>query len=201
MKRTHPDRNRAARTAALFGLTVPILMLAGCAKSLFNVNFFVVGEQTSLEKQVLGTYGALGEDLLLYSSVRGVDEEGGLKTPPPATDSQQAAFAAMRNREYNRDDVNALLTAGLVGESQTGLLEWRDRNATLPPDLTLDQAERIVDEENRDRGNVLGRLMATVPGIDDASRKEVGRIFAGLNKELAPPGAWIQKEDGSWGRL
>lgn len=192
---------RLARVWSVLLLAAAAAGSTGCAKNLFNVNFFVVGEQTSLEKQVLGTYGALGEDLLMYSSVRGVDEEGGLKTPPPATDSQQAAFAAMRNREYNKDDIEALLTAGMVGEAQTGLLEWRDRNAALPEGLTTEQAERVVEEENRDRGAVLARLMATVPGIDESGRREVERIFAGLNRESAPAGAWIQSEDGAWGQL
>ncbi len=189
------------RLFAMFLMGGAALSLGGCGRNLFNVNFFIVGEQTSLEKQVLGTYGALGEDLLLYSSVRGVDEEGGLKTPPPATESQQAAFAAMRNREYNRDDTNALLTAGVVGEAKNGLLEWRDRKAPLPDGLTSEQVEQIVAEENRDRGAVLGRLMDTVPGIDDSRRREVERIFAGLNLETAPDGAWVQAEDGSWSRL
>jgi hypothetical protein len=107
----------------------------------------------------------------------------------------------MRNRDYNRDDVDAMLGAGLVGEGRNGLLEWRDRSAALPPGITLDQAERIVAEENRDRGVVLERLMATVPGIDASGRQEVERIFAGLNRELAPAGAWVQADDGSWSRL
>lgn len=189
------------RAAGFLFCALTALTLAGCGRSLFNVDFFIVGEQTSLEKQVLGTYGALGEDLLLYSSVRGVDEDGSLKTPPPATDSQQAAFAAMRNREYNRDDINALLAAGVVGEANNGLLEWRDRDAAMPEGLTTEQMEQIVEEENRDREAVLGRLMDTVPGIDDSKRREVERIFAGLNREEAPGGTWVQGEDGSWSRL
>lgn len=189
------------RLSGFLFVAAAALTLAGCGRSLFNVNFFIVGEQTSLEKQVLGTYGALGEDLLLYSSVRGVDEDGSLKTPPPATDSQQAAFAAMRNREYNRDDINALLSSGMVGEANNGMLEWRDREAPAPEGLTMEQVEQIVEEENRDRGVVLGRLMDTVPGIDESKRREVERIFAGLNLEEAPEGAWVQGGDGSWSRL
>jgi hypothetical protein len=195
-----PVRRYAMKGMSL-ALAMAALALSGCNRPLFGVNFFVVGEQTSLERQVLGTYGALGEDLLIYSSVRGVDEEGNLRTPPPRTESQEAAFAAMRNRDYNRDDVDAMLGAGLVGEGRNGLLEWRDRSAALPPGITLDQAERIVAEENRDRGVVLERLMATVPGIDASGRQEVERIFAGLNRELAPSGAWVQADDGSWSRL
>lgn len=193
--------NPNLRAVAFIAMAAAAMALAGCGRSLFDLNVFIVGEQTSLEKQVLGTYGALGEDLLLYSSVRGVDEDGALKVPPPATESQQAAFAAMRDREYNRDDIHALLEAGVVGEAKTGLLEWRDRNAALPEGLTTEQADQVVAEENRDRGVVLGRLMATVPGIDDARRREVEQIFAGLNIEQAPTGSWVQGEDGTWSRL
>ena len=173
---------------------------SGCGRSLLNVNFWIVGEQTSLERQVLGAYGSLGEDLLLYSSVRGVNEDGTLDLPPPATESQQRALASMRNRAYNRDDVDRLLTARLVGEDRTGMLQWRGEGGEVPEGLTPDEARRIVEEENGDRERVLSRLMETAAGVGPEQKPEVERIFAGLNQELAPEGSWIEDDEGNWTR-
>lgn len=190
----------AMRSAGLGVLMLAIAAIgAGCGGPFFGVNLFVVGEQTSLEKQVLGTYSALGEDLLVYSSVRAVAPDGSLATPAPATDSQQAAFQAMRNREYNRDDIERMLRLGVVGEENTGLLGERD--FTIPvPNLETADVRRLVDEENADRRAILERLGATALTPGEDRRAEVAWIFARLNQDAAPVGAWIQDRTGNWGR-
>lgn len=185
------------RRIASVALLAAALLAAGCGR-LFDVNLFVVGEQTALEKQVLGTYSALGEDLLVHASVRGVAEDGSLKVPPPATASQRAAFDAMRNREYNRDDVDALLAAGIVGEGIDGMLAPRPEPHGVV-DLTAEERTRAVEEENRDRVAVLARLVET-SGTGEADRAAVAAIFAGINRDAAPRGAWVERAAGQWSR-
>lgn len=183
------------------GMLAAALFAAGCASSLVNVNLNVVGEQTALEKQVLGTYKSLGEDLMIYSSVRGVDESGSLKTPPTSTDSQRASCAAMRNREYNRDDIQRILAAGIAGEGIDGQLVVRREAASETIEgLTRDQIIKLVTEENGDRRVIVERLAATTPNLTAEQRVQVGGIFAQLNHEIAPAGAWLQNQDGSWRR-
>lgn len=206
MSRNRFDGNgRAARCAYATGapaaMLVALALAAGCGGSLVNVNLNVVGEQTALEKQVLGTYRSLGEDLMIYSSVRGVDPEGGLKVPPQATASQRAACDAMRNRQYNRDDIDRLRRAGLAGEGRDGMLALRPEQAGQGlEELTAAQVTALIEEENRDRRAVLDRLIETTPGVTGAQRASVAWIFAGLNQDAAPAGAWVQNEDGSWRR-
>ncbi len=178
-------------------LFAAVLFTASCS-SLIDVNLFVVGEQTALEKQVLGTYSALGEDLLVYSSVRGVDTDGSLNTPPPATESQRAAFAAMRNREYNRDDVQQLLLSGAVGEGFSGMLVSRE-NSEAPATLSEAEVRQVLIEENADREAILLRLVET-SGVDEGSRGEVVAIFADINRDAAPEGSWVQGRGGEWAR-
>jgi len=183
------------------GLAAAALLAAGCIGSLFNVNLNVVGEQTALEKQVLGTYRSLGEDLMIYSSVRGVDTNGTLKVPPPATDSQRAACAAMRNRQFNRDDIESVLSAGVVAEGNDGFLSLRKEAGTASVSgLSRDQVVKLVEEENGDRRVIIERLAATTPNLTAEQRARIGWIFAGLNQETAPGGAWIQDKDGAWRR-
>ena len=184
-----------------FVLLAGALLSTACTGSLFNVDLFVVGEQTSLEKQVLGTYNSLGENLLIYSSVRGVADDGSLKVSPPATESQESTYLAMRNREYNRGDVEVILREGIAGEANDGMLVLRPEAAPQTiADLTREEVERVVAEENADRETVLDRLVRTTPGVDESSRADVGWIFAGLNRDLAPDGVWIQTRDGEWVR-
>ena len=187
------------RPLALMLLGACAALSPGCQARLFDVNLFIVGEQTSLEKQVLGSYNALGENLLVYSSVRGVDQDGELRELPPATDSQRAAFAALRNREYNADDVQAILAAGLAGEGRDAMLQWREEPRAIGL-ISAEDARRIVVEENADREVLLARLMQTTPGAAPTDEAEVRWILAGLNAGAAPAGAWIQGRDGTWRR-
>ncbi len=182
--------------------TIAIVLLSllstGCGK-LFDVNLFFVGEQTSLERQVLGTYSALGEDLLVYGSVRGVSPDGSLRPSPATTESQRAAFNAMRNRQYNQDDIERLLAAGFIGEGNNGLLVRRasDTPGELES-LTAGQVAELVQEENNDRQLILARLVETTPAVTDEQLPEVFWIFATLNHDAAPSGSWIQDRQGNW---
>jgi len=189
---------RGTRAVVLLTLLGMSLGSAGCIGRLFDFNLFIVGEQTALERQVLGNYAALGENLMIYSSVRGVDEEGNLRPPPPATESQQRAFDAMRNREYNRDDVLRLLRLSVIGERNDGLVEVRDGSITVPA-LSSDQIRTIIAEENADRQVLIDRLITTTPGGEE-DQDEVRWIFARLNHDLAPSGAWLQDRAGRWSR-
>lgn len=184
------------KRASAFLLAAVLLAATGCTGRLFDFNLFIVGEQTSLERQVLGNYSALGENLMIYSSVRGVDEDGNLRPPPPATTSQRAAFDAMRNREYNRDDVDLLLRTSYAGERNDGLLEVRDDSVPIAR-LTREQIDAVIAEENADRTTILDRLIQTTPGAEDEP-DEVRWIFARLNQDAAPAGTWVQDRRGRW---
>lgn len=179
-----------------FAILLFLPLAAGCG-GLLNVNVMVVDQQTALERQVLGTYEQLGEDLALFASVRAVEPDGTLAAPPEVTDSQAAALAALNNRRYNRDDLDALLRSGAVGEGNQGLLLVRDANileAALPNGL----GPRVLEEENADRRVLLRRLVETTPGATPADAPRIAAIFARLNRDLAPEGAPVQDEEGQW---
>lgn len=192
--------NRARRLAvAAVAMVVAATMLAGCGGRLFDVNLTVVGEQTSLERQVLGNYDSVGEDLRAYSGVRAVGPDGQVQAPPATTDSRAAMIAAMRNREYNRGDVQALLAAGIVGEGNDGMLAWRSDTRTFKR-MGPAEVEEVVAEENADRGTIIDRLVTTTPGVGEQDRQEVRWILAGRFQEEAPFGAWVQARNGAWMR-
>lgn len=179
-------------------LGAALLALAGCSGPLLGVNVFVVGERTSLENQVLGAYQTLNADFEAYASVRGVDETGQVRPAPPTTDSKAAALAAMRNRAYNRDDVQDFLAQGWVGEGRDAMLAVFDEPLATLPQARRDFVRAVVDEENADRRAILERLLTTTPGLTPDERPRVRAILAQMNREAAPAGARLQEEGGSW---
>jgi hypothetical protein len=185
--------------AILFSLMlIACLLSTGCLGNLFGINLYAVGEKTALERQVLGTYEQIGRDLTVYASVRGVEPDGSLREVPPVTESQQAVMRALANRRYNRDDIDIMLSAGVLGEARSGMLEARRENPFAGLPLSPDLAEAIFREENEDRAVIIERLVTTTPGVTPSDREEVAWIFATLNHEQAPVGSFIQLRDGSW---
>ena len=177
-------------------LCVCSLALQGCGP-LFNLNIKVLGEQTSLENQVLGSYATLGNELLAYSSVRGVEPDGSLRAPKETTESQKQVFAALQNRRYNSDDIQRLLIAGIVGETNQGTLEIRkDPPRDFP--FTREQVEQLVAEENSDRAILLNRLNTTVVSDAPNREEEIRWVFATINQEIAPQGSPLQNRAGDW---
>src|SRR5512147_2872448 len=90
-------------------------LCAGC--TLAQVKVDVVSERTSLENQVLGTYNALDREMLLVASVRGVDTEGRVETPPRQSQEQQDVLLAMQVLSFHEDDLKAFKQLGWVGEN------------------------------------------------------------------------------------
>lgn len=171
--------------------------LSGCGGRLFGVDLVFVGEQTALERQVLGTYEEIGRDLATFASVRAVDPDGNIVEPPPMTASQTEVMQALNNRRYNRDDVDVLLASRVMREGNDGMVSI---NPDAPEAWPLQErmVQQIVEEENRDRDVILARLMRTTPGVQEGDREEVAWILATLNHQAAPPGSLVQDRDGSW---
>jgi len=150
----------------------------------------VTGERSLLEKQVLGSYQSFGRDLWMATSVRGLPDSmvlGG---------ERENLLKAIRRRRFNRDDRLRLLAAGWLGEAGSGLLEERPQ-AMAPPAAEQELLTRLVRQENQDREVMLARLRRLHPEEDADG---LVRIFAGIQADEAPKGAWIQLAQGEWTR-
>lgn len=177
-------------------LSLVALFLQGCGP-LLNLNIKVIGEQTSLENQVLGNYADLGNELLSYSSVRGVDPSGDLNPPPETTESQRLVFAALQNRRYNSDDLILLLRSKILGEGADGFVVQRSQDLKAVS-LTQDQVDQLITEENADRNVLLERLQKTIFSEAENQEQEIRWIFATINQDAAPTGTPVQSRDGKW---
>jgi uncharacterized protein YdbL (DUF1318 family) len=181
-----------------------LLPLVGC--TLADVRVDVVSERTTLENQVLGTYNALDQEMLLLASVRSVGPSGAIKAPPRRSQEHKDAVAAMQTQAFHADDLQALKRLGWVGENNEGLLTVFDmQKESITEDLKAfagryDEAEfkAVVAEINQAREVVMRRVIQMNDNFTEEDLPEVRRVFGRLNAQNALPGEKIQTEDGSW---
>lgn len=179
-------------------MIITLLTLAGCSGKLVDVNVTIVDQKTALENQVLGSYEALGNDVLLLASVRSVDEEGKLKPAVEVPKGKMLALRALQRQEFNRDDIQEFKTTLCAGEGNDGMLKFfeNDRTKTDPQYKVF--VETIIAEENKDRLTILKRIVATNENFTADDLPKVQIISASLNRDNAKPGEKIQQETGDW---
>ena len=185
-------------------MLVVAALCVGC--TLARVKVDVVSERTSLENQVLGTYNALDREMLLVASVRGVDTEGRVQTPPRQSREQQDVLLAMQVLSFHEDDLQAFKQLGWVGENKEGLLTIFPMTKEKVPKELKDFADRYKEEEfksvvekmNSAREIVMRRVIALNENFTEADLPVVRSVFAKLNAENSKSGDKYQAEDGTW---
>ncbi|MHB8765250.1 MAG: DUF1318 domain-containing protein [Deferrisomatales bacterium] len=190
---------RVLRTAAAL-----LPLLGAC--TLAQVKVDVVSERTALENQVLGTYNALDQEMLLVASVRGVDPEGQLRPPPRRSPEHRDAVEAMQALAFHADDVAAFQRLGWVGEGADGLLApFALVREGAPEDLQEFAAGygepeflAVVEAVNRAREAVMHRVIALNEGFGPGDLPRIRQVFALLNAENARPGDKVQGPGGAW---
>ena len=176
------------------------LLMTGCLRSasnLIQVNVEVVDEKTLLERQIFGSYQALGRDLILVASVRSVDADGRLVPLPDLPPGQRRALNALRVQEFYRDDVERLSAAGVLGEDSNGRLQLRDKPQD-PKEWEL--AGAVAHAINDARAAIVDRILETNEHLGTDDRTRVETTFASIHQDAARPGVWIQRESGTWVR-
>ncbi len=181
-----------------------LILASGC--TLAQVDVEVVSERTALENQVLGTYHSLDNEMLLAASVRGVDPEGNIRTPPPRSPEAQDAVTALQVQSFHRDDLAAFKRLGWIGEGRDGLLASFAMDRENPPEdlkefagrYTEDEFKSVISQVNAAREVIMRRVVELNENLSEKDLPEIRRIFGKLNIDNALPGEKIQLEDGSW---
>ena len=185
-------------------LALLIVALSGCTLARVDVN--VVSERTALENQVLGSYNALTQDVLLVASVRGVEPSGAIKTPPKKSREHQTAMEAIETLAFHEDDVDAFKRLGWVGEDNQGRLAAFPLQREKVPNGLKAFADRyqqtefdsVVVQVNKARDVVMQRVVDINPDLTDKDLPRVRSVFARINRDNALSGENIQQEDGEW---
>lgn len=169
------------------------VILIGC-----SFEFHVNSQRTTLEKQVLGSYQEIEEELVLVSSVRGA----GPRARAELGSDRKKALMARMNQDFNRDDIDELKDKAIVGEANDGHVEilpqqFFDKSA-VQNDIEL--AKKLVPEENADRLVIWKHIIAANPNLDDKDLNQVQKTFARLQRERSSAGHYVQGSDGKWAK-
>lgn len=99
--------------------------------------------------------------------------------------SCQAAQGIKERMKDRLPAINSLKDSGVIGENNQGYLEFRKDNK---------KEAALVADENNDREKVYAAI-AKQQGV---TVELVGSRRALQIAEIASPGTWLQKKDGSW---
>ena len=187
-----------------FFILLTAVWISGC--TLAKVDVEVLSERTALENQVLGTYNALDNEMLLAASVRGVDARGNIRKPPIQSGEQKDVLTAMRLTAFHEDDVQLFKKLGWVGENNDGLLSPFPMDMTTVPEDLAETAGRFTKEEfdyilsqvHDSRMVIMKRVIALNEDLTDEDFPKIKKVFAKMNAEKLNPGEKYQTTDGIW---
>lgn len=165
---------------------------SGCIQAALSA-----GQPTAVERQLLGAYEELDEELVHASSVRGP----GLEDASHES-LQQLALRARSLQVFNADDVLELKSGGCMYETLRAELAAIDCDLVNADAAATRRRTRVIDEENRAR-RVLMRWAAheiarregrAVPDSNELA--EVRAAYVRLVKETAQPGHLMEVTPG-----
>ena len=168
--------------------------LSGC----LDIRVRVISREEALANQIRGMLESLDEEVMLYESVRGVDEEGQIKKPPKITESKQRFLEAVQSQQFNADDVQEFLASGCAGEDNLGLLAYHPKgpcDACKADPAYAQFVQAIIVEENRDRRVIMMRVVEVSEEKTEADLPEIQHVFATRNRDAAAPEVWVQQDD------
>jgi len=152
----------------------------------------VTGEKTALENQIMGEYKQIKEDAWMVASERGTSS---IDIPL----DRKEVIEAVRNREFNKDDVDEFKVKKIFGEEISGFMSvpFNDIYMELEKKEKM-LADRILKEENRDRKIIIERISKIGAGLKEKSSAEIAKAFFYMNLEDSPEGTYYKTSEGNW---
>jgi hypothetical protein len=164
-------------------------LIASCTVKIPDIK--ITGEKTALENQVMGEYAKIKDDAWMVASERG---DGGIKI----TADRRDVVEAVRDREFYKDDLNELKTAGVLGENQKGLVEIVNPEAIAKmDDVTRNNAILVIEKENRARSLIMQRIIETDVKFN-SEPETVYASFFNMNLSESPPKTFYRNKKGDW---
>lgn len=157
---------------------------------------------TALERQLLGAYEELDDQLASVASVR-ADAE-----PVGASFGRMEALAidARATQRFNADDLAELKDGGCVAETRAARVAARPCSSSSEPAVAR-RLDRVVEEENRARRDIVtwaAYAFARREGRPSPSPEELDALrqaYQRLQYESARSGHWIEDDSGTFVRV
>ncbi|MBU4486201.1 MAG: DUF1318 domain-containing protein [Candidatus Delongbacteria bacterium] len=166
-----------------------IILLTSCTVIIPDIK--ITGEKTALENQVMGEYAKIKEDAWMIASERGSGQIN-------ITADRKDVVEAVRDREFNKDDINEMKIKSIFGENQKGLLEVVDQKEIDKLDKILkDNALIVFEKENKARVLIMQRIIETDIKYNSAP-DEVYESFFNMNLSESPDKTFYKNKKGEW---
>lgn len=162
------------------------ISMVGCIRA----NSVTLGRKTDLERQLMGQLEPLSEEELLAASVRAPSDT----VLGAERELEDRALAARRRQLFNRDDLQVLKRAGCVGEKRDGTIANRPCDGSE----LLEDRDRIVEEENRDRSVIIEWAIDADPQLTPGDRAQMRSVYHTLLVERSPAATPVEGDDGQW---
>jgi len=156
------------------------------------------GQPTALERQLLGAYEELDEDLVHASSVR----ERGLPGAGPLEALKQEALQARAVQRFNEGDLLELKTAGCVAETFAAEVAVHPCPGVERDPAMARRRARVIEEENRARATLMrwaAHEVARKEGRAVPTARELAEVrgaYRRLVEEAAQPGQLMEVSPG-----
>jgi len=170
-----------------------LIFFLGCTIRTPEVTF--TSERTALEKQILGYYRTIEEDVMLVPAAA-ADTMAQVQIKAGKSEIVEA-FA---NRKFNADDIEDFAHDGTVGENTDGLLTVFPTEQYQQDSTYQTRVDRVVKEENHDRNVIMSRLLELQTLAEPMDTTSIRQVFAKMNRDAAVKGTLIENSDGSWSR-
>lgn len=161
------------------------------------------GQPTALERQLLGAYEELDDQLASAASVRANEDPTGVSFAR----LEALALEGRATQRFNEDDITELKVAGCLAETLTARLVRRECTLEGQDEAVPRRLARIVTEENRARRDILtwaGYELARRAGRAGPSKKEMADLTAAYQRllyESAEKGHYVESEAGTFRRV
>lgn len=165
---------------------VPLLFLSCSIKS---PEFTITGQKTNLEQQVLGSYQYVHDEAIVTTSARTPSDKN------QTDEQQQAIVQAMKNQQFNKDEIDELKKDQVIGENNRGLLEALPTEKYKENEKYRTRVDLLIEEENENRRVIYQRVLLMNDINGDA---ETNIIFANMQMDQSAPGTMIQQPSGEW---
>lgn len=160
----------------------------------------LTGEQTVVERQIIGDYRELESDAWQVSSVQtNVQRQKGSAAQATRDD---ALMRALKVREFHRDKIRSYKNEGAIGEAKTGFVIYMTTDVYEKDKEKRAALDRVITEENKARAVIFERslILSGKKEPTAAMTAAFGVRFAEEEQTLSQTNDWVQDKTGQWTR-
>ncbi len=157
-----------------------------------------VAQPTAVERQLIGVYRQLDDELVRQASFRGQQNQ-----PQDSLSLRRALALEQRAiQRFNEDDLQSLRQEGCVVENYQALIEARDCAVTQDEPVWARRRQRIIADENRARKTIMDwaayrtAIEKGLPIPSATLKADIVAAYRALLRSTLQEGEWYEDSSG-----